>query len=119
MRLKVIREGAESVDWLSPVERGFERWLPALQLGVRTLALIGFCSAAIIRRGRAEERARLISQGGTLTTRWPAASDQFILIQLPSHARKLHPQRGVRDRIAAGDTILTDTPCTPPTGWPA
>jgi hypothetical protein len=32
------------------------------------------------------------------------------LIQLPSHARKLHPQRGVRDRIAAGDTILTDTP---------
>src|SRR6478752_5216825 len=36
--------------------------------------------------------------------------DQFILIQLPSHARKLHPQRGVRDRIAAGGTILTDTP---------
>ena len=31
MRLQVIREGAESVDGLSPVERGFERWRPALQ----------------------------------------------------------------------------------------
>ena len=51
MRLQVIKEGAESVDGLSPVERGFERWRPALQPEVRTLALIAFCSAAIIRRG--------------------------------------------------------------------
>jgi hypothetical protein len=34
MRLQVIREGAESVDGLSPVERGCERWRPALQPGV-------------------------------------------------------------------------------------
>jgi len=51
MRLQVIKEGAESVDGLSLVERGFERWRPAVQLGVRTLAQIGFCSAANIRRG--------------------------------------------------------------------
>ena len=58
MRLQVIKEGAESVDGLSPVERGFERWRPALQLGVRTLAQIGFCSAAIIRRVQCTRRAR-------------------------------------------------------------
>jgi hypothetical protein len=29
-----MREGAESVDWPSPVERGCERWRPALQPGV-------------------------------------------------------------------------------------
>jgi hypothetical protein len=31
MRLQVIRAVAESVDGLSPVERGCERWRPALQ----------------------------------------------------------------------------------------
>lgn len=33
---------------LSPLERGFERWRPALQPSVRTLAVIGFCCAATI-----------------------------------------------------------------------
>jgi len=51
MRLQVIREGAESNRHAFPVERGFERQRPALRPGARTLALIGFCSAAIIRRG--------------------------------------------------------------------
>ncbi|UXA05909.1 spirocyclase AveC family protein [Mycobacterium sp. SMC-2] len=37
-----------STDGLSPVERGFERWHPALQPTVRTLAAIGFCCAATI-----------------------------------------------------------------------
>jgi hypothetical protein len=33
---------------LSPIERGFERWPARLQGPVRTLAVIGFCSAATI-----------------------------------------------------------------------
>lgn len=33
---------------LSPVERGFERWPARLQGPVRTLAVIGFCSAATV-----------------------------------------------------------------------
>jgi len=44
MRLQAVT----SVDGLSPVERGFERWNPALQSTVRTLAAIGFCCAATI-----------------------------------------------------------------------
>jgi hypothetical protein len=35
-------------DGASPVKRGFERWRPALQPGVRTLAAIGFGAAAPI-----------------------------------------------------------------------
>jgi hypothetical protein len=35
-------------DGPSPVERGFERWRPALQPGVRTLAAIGFGAPATI-----------------------------------------------------------------------
>jgi len=38
----------ESADGLSPVERGFERWRPSLQPGLRTLAVVGFCSSATI-----------------------------------------------------------------------
>lgn len=44
MRLQAV----SSDDGLSPVERGFERWRPALQPTVRTLAAIGFCCAATI-----------------------------------------------------------------------
>jgi Spirocyclase AveC-like len=44
MRLQAV----QSADGLSPVERGFERWRPGLQPAVRTLAVIGFCSAATI-----------------------------------------------------------------------
>jgi hypothetical protein len=35
-------------DGLSPVERGFHRWRPALRGPIRTLAVIGFCSVATI-----------------------------------------------------------------------
>jgi hypothetical protein len=44
MRLQAV----QSVDGLSPVERRFDRWRPRLQSAVRTLAVIGFCSAATI-----------------------------------------------------------------------
>ena len=44
MRLQAV----SSDDGLSPVERGFDRWSPALQSTVRTLAAIGFCCAATI-----------------------------------------------------------------------
>lgn len=44
MRLQAV----SSPDGLSAVERGFERWRPALQPTVRTLAAIGFCCAATI-----------------------------------------------------------------------
>jgi hypothetical protein len=44
MRLQAV----QSVDGRSPVERGFNRWRPGLQSAVRTLAVIGFCSAATI-----------------------------------------------------------------------
>jgi Spirocyclase AveC-like len=44
MRLQAV----QSVDGRSPVERGFDRWRPGLQSAVRTLAVIGFCSAATI-----------------------------------------------------------------------
>jgi hypothetical protein len=44
MRLQAV----QSVDGLSPVEHGFDRWRPGLQPAVRTLAVIGFCSAATI-----------------------------------------------------------------------
>lgn len=44
MRLQAVT----SADGLSPVERGFERWRPALQPTVRTLAAIGFCCAATV-----------------------------------------------------------------------
>jgi hypothetical protein len=44
MRLQAV----SSADGLSPVERGFDRWSPALQSTVRTLAAIGFCCAATI-----------------------------------------------------------------------
>ncbi|TAM67463.1 spirocyclase AveC family protein [Mycobacterium sp.] len=44
MRIQAV----SSADGLSPVERGFERWSPALQPTVRTLAAIGFCCAATI-----------------------------------------------------------------------
>ena len=65
------------------------------------------CRSATTGRSRASSpHACWVSQ---LVAHQRPTVDQFILIQLPSHARKLHPQRGVRDRIAAGDTILTDT----------
>lgn len=41
-------QAQESPDGLSPVERGFERWPSALQPAVRTMAVVGFCSAATI-----------------------------------------------------------------------
>jgi len=44
MRIQAV----SSDDGLSPVERGFDRWRPALQAKVRTLAVIGFCCAATI-----------------------------------------------------------------------
>jgi hypothetical protein len=44
MRLQAV----QSADGLSPVERGFDRWRQVLQSPVRTLAVIGFCSAATI-----------------------------------------------------------------------
>jgi len=44
MRLQAV----QSVDGRSPVERGFDRWRPGPQSAVRTLAVIGFCSAATI-----------------------------------------------------------------------
>jgi len=44
MRLQAVT----SDDGLSPVERGLDRWSPALQSTVRTLAVIGFCCAATI-----------------------------------------------------------------------
>lgn len=44
MRIQAV----SSDDGLSPVERGFDRWRPALQSKVRTLAVIGFCCAATI-----------------------------------------------------------------------
>ena len=44
-----MRLQAVSSDYgVSPVERGFDRWPPALQSKVRTLAAIGFCCAATI-----------------------------------------------------------------------
>jgi hypothetical protein len=44
MRLQAM----QPADGLAPVERGFQRWRPALQPGVRTLAVIGFCCAGTI-----------------------------------------------------------------------
>lgn len=44
MRMRAV----SSPDGLSPAERGFDRWSPALQSTVRTLAAIGFCCAATI-----------------------------------------------------------------------
>jgi hypothetical protein len=44
MRLQAV----QSADGLSPVERGFDRWRPSFQPGIRTLAAIGFCCAATI-----------------------------------------------------------------------
>jgi len=44
MRLQAV----QSADGRSPVERGFDRWRPGLRSAVRTLAVIGFCSAATI-----------------------------------------------------------------------
>ena len=47
-RLWMRLQAVSSADGLSPVERGFDRWTPALQSTVRTLAAIGFCCAATI-----------------------------------------------------------------------
>ena len=44
MRLQAV----SSADGLSPVERGFDRWRPAVQSTIRTFAVIGFCCAATI-----------------------------------------------------------------------
>ena len=38
----------EHPQGLSPVERGFQRWPQRLQAPIRTLAVIGFCSAATV-----------------------------------------------------------------------
>ncbi|ORW23587.1 hypothetical protein AWC19_10945 [Mycobacterium palustre] len=43
MRLQAIPCGGRS-----PVERGFDRWSPAMQSTISTLAVIGFCCAATI-----------------------------------------------------------------------
>ena len=62
MRLQVIKEGAESVDGLSLVERGFERWRPALQPEVRTLALIAL--AVVFGRRPRDGRSVAGPEGG-------------------------------------------------------
>jgi hypothetical protein len=41
-------QAQESPDGLSSVERGFQRWPSSVQPAIRTMAVIGFCSAATI-----------------------------------------------------------------------
>ena len=70
MRLQVIKEGAETVDGLSPVERGFERRRRPATRGAHAGSDRVLLGGNHSPRVRAEERARLISLGETLTTRW-------------------------------------------------
>ena len=70
MRLQVIKEGAETVDGLSPVERGFERRRQPATRGAHAGSDRVLLAGNHSPRVRAEERARLISLGETLTTRW-------------------------------------------------
>ena len=83
---------------------------PGAAAGARTLALIGFCSAAIIRRGCAPTSGpRSSARAETLTTRWPVASNSRALAS-PASAS---PGAGPEHRVTPTPRVRSKPEYTP------